>query len=104
MTRVISRTRRADISSVKNSKITLTSFMHVFGQGTIDYAALISGSEITYWILPNSRLLQRNHIRSHWITPSPFLTTFWRTVQPKEPETMGLRSSDGQTFEPLFAR
>ena len=102
--RVISRTRRADTSSVKNSKITLTSFIHVYSMMAIDYAVSIPASGITYWILPNSRLLQRSHIRWPSTTPSPFSTTFWRTVQPKEPETMGLRSSDGQTFEPLFVR
>ena len=72
--------------------------------GAIDYAMYIPGSEITYWILPNSKLLQRSRIHSTWTLPNPFSMGFSQTVQPKEPETMGLRSSDGQTFEPLFVR
>ena len=72
--------------------------------GAIDYAMSITGSEITYWILPNSKLIQRNHIRSTWTLPNPFSMGYSLTAQPKEPETMGLRSSDGQTFEPLFVR
>ena len=102
--RVISRTRRADTYSVKNSKITLTSFIHVYSMMAIDYAVSIPASGITYWILPNSRLLQRSHIRSTWIAPNPFSTRASLIARHSKPDLLALRSSDGQTFEPLFVR
>ena len=69
--------------------------------GVIDCAMCIPASSITYWILPNSKLLQRSHIRSTWILPNPFSTRPSLIARHSKPDLLALRSSDGQTFVPL---